>query len=387
MKKILLIIILLFAFKVHAFDITSKEVILYNLDNNEVLYEKDANEKTQIASLTKIMTAIVTLDNVPDLNKRVIVTKKDLQNLEENNLATAGFTLGEVVSYKDLLYALLLPSGADAAQILANNISDDFVSLMNEKAKELKLTNTHFQNPIGLDNSENYSTASDVAKMFKYALKNKEFKEIIQTSTYTSSNGKIFSSSIFKASKKYNIDAPYILGGKTGTTDGAGLCLASIAKANDVNYMLITIGSTYDKKSPHHLIDSKEIYDYYISNYSNQIIAKKTDKVYKIKTKYSSEKYYYVTPNEDIKKYLPNDYNKNDITYKFKGLKEITPFTKENTKIGKLEVYYQDKLINTQTIYLNKKIDFSLINFIKENLLIIISVVVIIILIIKKLVL
>lgn len=352
-------------------DINSKNAILYNLDSNEILYEKESEEKVQIASLTKIMTALVSLENIEDLDKQVILKNEDLKGLAEENLVTAGFTIGEVLTYRDLLYGLLLPSGADAAKALARNIAgtdEEFINLMNKKAKELKLDNTNFSNVIGLDDENNYSTAKDLLTIFKKALENEDFKKIITTNQYTTSDGKLtLKSTIQTNAKKYNISVPYILGGKTGTTNGAGLCLATIAKENDVNYMLVTTGALYDKVRPHHIDDAKTIYDYFIQNYSNQKIVDKEISFKTLKTKYAKEDNVKLYPEKDIIKYIPNDYDKNDIKYEYNGINEITPSTKG--KLGTLKIYYKDELLDTQKIYLNEKINFSIQKFIKINII------------------
>lgn len=390
MKKLLKITItLLFLFainiKAQELNIQSKNAILYNLTDNEILYEKNINEKIQIASLTKIMTALVTLENIDDINKQVIITKEDLKGLNELNLVTAGFTEGEVVTYKDLLYGLMLPSGADAANALKRNVSNNFIELMNKKSNELNLSNTHFNNPIGLDDENNYSSLEDLLIIFKEALKNNEFKNIITTKEYTTTDGKLtFKSTIQKNAKKYEIEVPYIEGGKTGTTDGAGLCLASIAKDENIKLILITAGAPYDKIAPHHIEDAKTIYDYYINNYNNQKIVDKRKYFKKLKTKYAQEDYIKIYPERDIIKYLPDDYNKKDISYKYKG-KQIIKYN-DKGKVGTLKIYYKDKLLDTQEIKIKKKLKFSLTKYIKENILIISSIIVIpiIIILIKR---
>ncbi len=162
MKKVLsfLLIFILFASKANALElnISSKNAILYNMDSGEVIYEKDADEKASIASLTKIMTALITLENIDDLDRQVMLTSDDFKGLAEANAVTAGFTKGEIVTYRDLLYGLLLPSGADAAKVLARNVlgsEEKFIEKMNEKAKEMNLKTTHFSTVIGLDDEEN----------------------------------------------------------------------------------------------------------------------------------------------------------------------------------------------------------------------------------------
>ena len=396
MKKVLsfIFVFILFMVRVNAVElgISSKNAILYNMDSGEVLYEKDADEKVSIASLTKIMTALISIENIKDLDSQVVLTADDFEGLVEANAVTAGFTKGEVVTYRDLLYGLLLPSGADAAKALARNIAgseENFIKMMNEKVGEMNLKNTRFSTVIGLDDDNNYSTAREVALIFKEALKNEDFKTIITTKEYTSSDGKVkFHSTIQSNAKKFEIDVPYILGGKTGTTTDAGLCLATIAKENDVNYMLVTLGALYDKKAPHNIEDAQTIYDYFIENYGNHMIVDKETPFTEIKVKYGSEKTLKLYPTKNITKYLENDYDKNDIKYVYDGRKEITAFTKKGEKLGTLEIYYQNNLIAKENIVLTESLQFSIFEFAKENIVIILSIitvlVVIVVFIIKR---
>lgn len=394
MKKILsfILIFIIFIGKVDALnlDISSKNAVLYNMDSGEVIYEKNSDEKVSIASLTKIMTALITLENVENLDERVIIIEKDFEGLIEANAVTAGFTKGEVVTYKDLLYGLLLPSGADAAKALARLVAgseEKFIEKMNDKVKKMNLKQTNFSTVIGLDDVNNYSTAREVSLIFKEALKNKNFKNILTTKEYTTSDGKLkFKSTIQSNAKKYNIDVPYILGGKTGTTTDAGLCLATIAKANNVNYMLVTLGALYDKKAPHNIEDAKVIYDYFIENYGNQKIVDKQKSFKKIKVKYSDQESLNLYPTKSITKYLENDYDKKNVKLVYDGKEEITPFDKKGSKIGTLKIYYQDKLIDTQNIILNENLHFNTFNFIKENILIVagILIVIIFVIVLKK---
>lgn len=390
MKKVLSFIFVFILFMVRAnaveLDISSQNAILYNMDTEEILYEKAADEQVSIASLTKIMTALVSIENIEDLDTQVVLTADDFGGLIEANAVTAGFTKGEVVTYRDLLYGLLLPSGADAAKALARNIAgseENFIKMMNEKVEKMNLKNTHFSTVIGLDDDNNYSTARELALIFKAALKNEDFKTIITTKEYTSSDGKVkFHSTIQSNAKKFEIDIPYILGGKTGTTTDAGLCLATIAKENDVNYMLVTLGALYDKKAPHNIEDAQTIYDYFIDNYGNHVIVDKETPFTEIKVKYGTEKTLKLYPTKSITKYLENDYDKNDIKYVYDGREEITAFTKKGEKLGTLEIYYQDNLIAKENIVLNQTLKFTLLEFAKENIIIILSVITAVIIIV-----
>lgn len=386
--QVLLIISVLFINNVKAFEINSKNAILINLNEDTILYEKNSEENTKIASLTKIMTAMVVLDTVDNLDKKVTLTSDDFKGLREENAAVAGFRIGQIVSYRDLLYGLLLPSGADAANAISRNLSgskEAFIELMNRKAKELKMNNTYFVNTTGLDKEGQKATVKDISILFKYALKNDEFVKIIKSNSYTTSDQTLTFKSTLK-SKKDNLKMNYLLGGKTGTTYDAGLCLASIASYNDVDYMLVTTNAPYGK-DPLNFIDAKTIYDYYMSNYSYKILVKKNDKLVTIKTKNSTKDEIVFKSNKEVKKYLDNNYKKENVKLKYSGLEEISYKNKLGEKIGKVDVYYNNEKIDTINIILNEKLKFDLKKYLLNNIYIVIIAIVLIIgllIIIKK---
>ncbi|MBR3363126.1 MAG: D-alanyl-D-alanine carboxypeptidase [Bacilli bacterium] len=378
MKKVLLIITLfLIAINVNAeeLNISSKSAILYNQNDGKVLFAQNENEKVQIASITKIMTAIVSIEQIDDLDKKITLTSNDFKGIAEENLVTAGFAVGQTVTYRDLLYGLLVKSGAECAKGLVNNITtlDKFVELMNNKVRDLKLNQTSFSNPIGLDDENNYSTANEVSKIFMYALKNEEFKKIITTDSYTSSDGKLTINNKIRKNKDVG---DYLLGGKTGTTDGAGLCLASIASKDDVNFLLITLGAPYDKKGPHNFEDAKTIYQYYIDNYGYHNIWEKDDVILSLKTKLLKKDKIDFYPQKVLKVYLPNSFDKKDLVYKYNGEKIIKFNMKKGQKLGKLDVYYKDEKIASQNIVLNEKPSLSILKVLDEYKLFIIIFVV-----------
>ena len=379
-KYVLSVLILFFiSFKVYALDLDlqSNNAILYH-DNN-VIYEQNSDEKIQIASLTKIMTAIVTLDKIDNLDDKVVIKNSDLAGLAEENLVTAGFRAGDTVTYRDLLYGLLLPSGADAAKALSRLVGgteEEFINLMNDKAKELKLKNTHFTNPIGMDNENNYSTVSDVYTMFNYALKNNDFKEIITSKNYTSTNGLTFYSSVLKSNNKY------ILGGKKGTTDGAGLCLASLADINGEKIILITAGAPYDKKGAHHLEDADYVYNYMAENYDHYNVVSKGDKILSLDTVYAQNDKANFYADKDIEAFLPNNYDKDKIAYQYQGIKEVTTTQEKGEKLGTLSIYYDTDLIGKIDILLEEKQEFSIMKYLWAHKFIVGGIVLIILIVI-----
>lgn len=378
MKKKLLYLLIplicLWLIPIHAleFDIYSKNALLYNLDENKVLYEKNADETIAIASLTKIMTAIVAIENIESLDEKVILIAKDFEGLEEANASVAGFSFGQVVTYRDLLYGLLLPSGADAAQTLTRNIAggrENFVKLMNEKAKELGLESTHFSNETGLDEQDHYSTLQDVAVLFQYAIQNPELKKILQSKTYTMSDGSFtVSSTIAKNIKRYNLSLDYILGGKTGTTNRAGLCLASIASANGTNYMLITAGAPYPAKAPYNFYDAKMIYDYFIDHFENKNVMEKGEVILSLQTKYAKEESVKFLADETIQKYMPKEFTKDDLTYSYDGLEVIQPNIKEGTKLGVLKISYEGEVLLNIDIILTSQLHLDLFKYLIDHI-------------------
>ena len=366
MKKIILFLVLFFVnINVLALDINSKSAILYNTNDNHVLFMKNENEKLQVASLTKIMTAIIVLEKVSDLDKKITLKSDDFKGITLENLVTAGYFINETVTYRDLLYGLLIKSGAECARGLVNNITteEEFVKFMNDKVEELNLTQTNFSNPIGLDDENNYSTAKEMSEIFMYALKNDEFKKIITTDSYTSSDGKLVIKN--KIRKNENV-GDYLLGGKTGTTDGAGLCLSSIASKNGVKFLLVTLGAPYDKKGPHNFEDAKTIYQYYIDNYSYVDIFKKDDVMLSLKTKFLKEDKIDFYPKKTIKVYLPNDYNKDDLVYKYNGKKIVKINMKKGSKLGNLSIYYKDEKLSSTKIIMEQKPRLSMIKLLNE---------------------
>lgn len=271
MKKFLLFILILFPFKIYALDlpeINSQNVLIYDLSEDKIIYEKNSDIKTSIASLTKILTSMVAIENIPNLDESIEVTNKMLSNIYWN-ASRAGLKNGDIVTYKDLLYALLLPSGADAAQVLALNLASstgEYVAKMNALASKIGMNNSNFVNTTGLDTNNQYSTLSDVLILLKYALKNPTFKKVFTTKEYTLSNNLTVKSTLKHYQEKYDLDISRILGSKTGTTDKAGLCLASYFIIKNHEILSITTNAPLSDV-PYNLIDNLTIIDYLDENY------------------------------------------------------------------------------------------------------------------------
>ena len=227
----------------------SSNAILISLNDNEVLLDKLSNERIYPASLTKIMTAIIAIENLPDLNETIYLPESMFNKLYSDNASMAGFLPNEKVKAIDLIYGVLLPSGAESSIGLANAISGsekNYVKLMNEKAKKLGMKDTHFTNSTGLHDKNHYSTVNDISKLLKYALQNNTFRKIYTSKRYSTKatnlhpNGITFQSTMFKHIDTESLNKGTILGGKTGYTKEAKLCLASLAKVDGKEYILVT---------------------------------------------------------------------------------------------------------------------------------------------------
>jgi len=225
--------------------IEAKAALIMDFESGSILYEKNANQKMQIASITKLMTAIVALENA-NLNETVTVSSKAA--LTEGS--KAWLLQGEKITMKNSLFALLINSGNDAAVAIAQHIAGDipsFVDMMNEKAKKLGLNGTHFKNPIGFDSLENYSTTRDIALIGRYAFRKKFIRDAVRIHTMqiTSIDEEI--SHDLKSTNKLLDSFLNVIGLKTGHTELAGLCFVSVIDDNHGNKIITVILNSPDR--------------------------------------------------------------------------------------------------------------------------------------------
>lgn len=250
--------------------IYSKNGILIEPGTGKVLAAAGAEEQIYPASMTKIMTALLVVEEMPDLEQNVVVPEDIFQSLYTDNASRAGFEPGEEARAKDLLYGILLPSGAECCLAMAEKIDgseEAFAQRMNQRARELGMKNTNFTNCTGLHNSSHYTTVKDMALLLREALKNAQFREAFTASRYSTqptrqhSQGFTFESTMFRGMDTKEVNGGEILGGKTGYTQEAGLCLASLARINGKEYILVTAGARGDHKTKqYHILDAKKIY-------------------------------------------------------------------------------------------------------------------------------
>lgn len=236
----------------------AEAALLCDLNNTEVLYAKNAHERLYPASLTKIMTALVALQN-GSLDQTLTAT--DAVKITESGAQVLGLKTGDTMTLNQALHFLLLYSANDVANLIAENIGgtvDDFITMMNEEAQALGATNTHFVNAHGLSDDEHYTTPYDLYLIFNAAVKYEAFSEIIQMSsyetTYYDKNGKEIEKSVSTTNLflRGDVSAPAnvnVIGGKTGTTNAAGHCLILLARDNSGNPYIAVVMRTGDSAS------------------------------------------------------------------------------------------------------------------------------------------
>lgn len=368
MKKIVLFILCFFTFTINVFALDdptlySKNYCLYDLTDDKIIYEKNIQERTNIASLTKIMTTITAIEKINNLDDYVTITSEMLSNIKYD-ASLAGLKIGDKLTYKDLLYASILPSGADATQALAYSLSgsiNNFVNDMNALAKKIGMESSNFVNVTGLDIDNHYSTVNDLLKMLQYSLKNETFKTIYTTKSYTLSNGLVVDATVKKYNNLMKLDISRITGSKTGYTNKAGLCISSIFESNNHEFIFISTNAEFIYGNYYNLKDNLNIINFMDKNYNNQTIAKSTDIIKTIPVNFSNIPKYDVHLSKDALTYLPNDYNKDDIKVNYNGKTSIT-FLDNNRQIGKVTITYKDNPIYEEDILLKDvKINFYLL--------------------------
>jgi len=350
MKKIILLMLLLIPLKISALETSARSAILMDTDTNRILYEKNIHEKRSVASISKIMTAVVAIES-GKLDDEVTVGEE----IKKAYGSGIYIQVGEKLKLRDLLYGLMLRSGNDAALAIADYVGgsvDEFVVMMNDKAKELKMNNTTFNNPSGLDQERgNYSTAYDMAILTSYAMKLDDYKTITGTKKYTLTTNKNTYSWINK--NKLLSLYKYTTGGKTGFTEIAKRTLVSTASKDNTNLVVVTLNDGNDWK------DHQNLFEYGFNNYTYiKIIEKGTVNIY-------NEDYY-----SDYELYIKNDYGyllknseKGNITLKYE-LEKKRNF-KNKDEVGILNIYLGDKKIHEEKVYV-KEIEKENISFFQK---------------------
>lgn len=358
-------------------------VMLVNTDTGNVIFDKNAKKRTAPASLTKIVTCILVLENCDDLSTVVTAKRECLDGLYQMNAATVGILAGERLTVDELLHCLMIPSAADAANILADFIGgnmDNFVVMMNDFAKRLGCENTNFINPSGLDNGDTnmYTTAEDLYKITSYALQNPQFKELCSILRYQIEPTEKYphvrylnntNKMLNPAYKDYY--SPNVFGVKTGTTGLAGHCVISTASKNGYNYMLIVLNAPqYDidddgVEENVAFTDSKKIYEWAFNNIVLTKVTAKTDIVTVVDVKYNwKTDHLALVPEEEISALVPTGTEAGSLQTRpieSETPKSVNAPIKKGDVIGKAEVLYGDDVVATVNLVASDNVSGSAI--------------------------
>lgn len=245
-------------------DVSGDNAVLIDQHSGRILYEKKAHEKQPIASITKIMTAIIAVES-GQMEEKTATSKK----AAEEEGSSIYLQEGEKMTIDDLVHGLMLRSGNDAAIAISEHIGgsvDGFVYLMNEKARWLGMTDTHFTNPHGLDDDDHYSTAYDMAILMRYAMENDIFKKIAGTETYTAKDRAY---AWQNKNKLLTTLYEYCIGGKTGYTQKSGRTLVTAAEKNDMGLVAVTLNAKDDWR------DHTKLFEWGFDTYDNETILSK----------------------------------------------------------------------------------------------------------------
>ena len=352
----------------------SKSVYLENLDTGNVVFSKDPDERRFPASTTKIMTYIITAEHVSDFKKTYVTVKSDvLHLLDGTGSSVAGLEADEKLSIYQLLNCLMIPSGNDAALILADYIGggdiSKFVGMMNDKAKKLGCKNTHFENPHGLNDPNHYTTVTDMATITKYALTLPMFAEISNTVT-----SDCLGDDRYLVTTNYMIDEnrggeyyyPYAQGIKTGSTgNDSGYCLVSTAVKNGYTYLCVAYGAPYEDENGElydngAMIDSAELYRWAFDNLSIKSILDKNDLVKEIKIDFAWNKdTIQLSPADGFSTIMPDDVSIESIDRIYDVPDHIEAPIKEGDHVGWVTLSYANQDLAKIELLASESVDRS----------------------------
>lgn len=327
--------------------LNSRRYIIYDRLSKRALYGKDIDKETAMASTTKIMTAIIVLENCNNLKEEFTIPEK----VSHVQGSTLGLKKDDKITINDLLYGLLLRSGNDCAVALSIAIAENtesFISLMNKKAEVLGLAKTHFVTPHGLDDPNHYTTPYELALITDYALKNEKFAKIVKTVNYT-----IQINNVPKEIKNTNEvlcnNVEGVYGVKTGFTNNAGRCLVTSVKRNNLDFIIIVLAADSRK---YRAEDTVKLINYAFKNYRYENLETEITEEFnnwqyinleRITVNKAQNKLRVVLGNYKIKSLATNT----DITFETNAISYKEAPIQKNEKVGNIIVKNGEEIIET----------------------------------------
>lgn len=339
--------------------INSRSAVVIDRKSKNIIYGKNENVKKAMASTTKIMTAMVVIQNT-NLNNIVEISKK----AAGTGGSRLGLKAGDKITVKDLLYGLLLRSGNDCAVALAEYVAGsvkEFSNLMNQNAQMLGLNNTHFVTPHGLDEEEHYTTAYELAILADYALNNEVFAQIVNTKSYTININK--NSKTLNNTNELLGNLNGVYGVKTGFTNGAGRCLVTSIKRGNLDVICVVLGADTKKDRTR---DSAKLIEYTFNKYEEIDIKEKIKESFEkwneingnrinIEKGESSKLELTLNDKDKIFTYPIEKGTEDNINIEINANLNLKAPVLENTNIGKIKIYYNAKeLLEIDILNINK---------------------------------
>lgn len=333
----------------------AKSAIMIEATTGDIIFEKNADEKLPPASMTKIMSMLLIIESI----EKGVIAWDEMVTVSENASGMGGSQIlletGEEMSVEDLFKGIAIASGNDAVVALAEKIAgteEMFVDMMNEKAKDLGLTNTNFKNPHGLDEVNHYSTARDMSIMARELVKHKkvlEYTSIYETYLRENLDTKVWLVNTNKLVRFYDgID-----GLKTGYTKGAGYCLTATANKNNMRLIAVVMG---EETSQLRNSEVTSMMDYGYAQYSLEILLDTDSILGKVEVDKGKNRYVEVVPKENITFLNKKVANKKNATYKVK-IKNVKAPVKVGDEVGTIYVYEEDDVIRKVPITVKDNVD------------------------------
>ena len=352
----------------------SPHVILIDMRTGSSLYSRKAKEKVYPASLTKIMTAMLVLENC-NLEDVVAAKETAISNVQDGS-SKLGIKKDERLSVRQLTYAMMLTSAADAANVLAEHASgsiEKFVDAMNKKAKSLGMKNTNFTNPVGDHDERHYTTAQDMARLCVYAMQNESLREIVKSSSYsipaTEKNDKerrlINKNYLISTSIRNDYYYKYATGLKTGYTKEAKSCIAATAEKNGMQLLALVFEAESEDGSVQSFVDCINMFNFVFDNYSARRVVKQDAIVSQTKVLYTRRTKKVILQTEAGIDAL-RDKKEEDIKITFKDdiPESVKAPIKKGQVIGKREYFVNGASVGTINLIADKEYRFDPITFV-----------------------
>ena len=344
------------------FSIKAKAAMLVDMNNGRVVYEQNADERIYPASLTKIMTCLLVLEN-SNLSDIITVSESALADITGDS-STAGLKVGEQISLENLLYCMMIVSGNETCNVAAEHVAGsvkDFVRMMNERAFELGCTGTHFVNPHGLHDEEHYTTARDLILITQAALKSETFKQITNTPVFTLPATNLSEERILRTTNMLIYDSTSngfyyrrASGIKTGYTTPAGRCVISTAKDDGLYYLGLVCGAEtsldeYGNVLMESFPECIKLFNYGFEQFAYHTALSPLYPVTQIGIRNSaSSEFVALAPQTEVKVLLPTDFDEKLLQVDISLVSEIVdaPIASGDS-FGKADVYYKGELLGT----------------------------------------